>query len=439
MNFNELLENYKKKRVNIGIVGIGYVGLKLLIQFANAKFNVIGFDQDYTKIKILKKGRSPISYIKNSEIKKNKRFISFKNTLNEIRKCHAIILCLPTPLKRQNPDLSHILETIKNIKKYLQKYQMLILESTTYPGTTEEKIKPLLDKKFEIGKNFFIGYSPERENPGDKKYKFKSIPKVCAGYSKKCKILCSYLYSAIVNKVVLAKTIKEAEFTKLIENIYRSVNISMVNEMKMISHKMGIDIDNVLNLANSKPFGFKKFEPGPGIGGHCIPIDPYYLHWKAKKLGIDAKFIKLAGITNENTTKWIAQNLIKIIKKEKFTPKKTKLLILGLAYKKNIEDTRESSSTKIINKLKNKLKKIDISEPFLFNNLIKTSDDSNSKFMKKNNIKNIKLNKKNIQKYDIILIITDHDIFDYKLIKKYSKVLIDTRNRVVRKNRFYKL
>ncbi len=437
MTFNKLIEKYKKKRITVGIIGIGYVGLKLLMQFANKKVNVIGFDQDTNKLNLLKKNLSPISYIKNSEIKKIKHSTSYENDYSKINKCDVIILCLPTPLKNKKPDLSHIIISMNKIKKFLKKNQLLILESTTYPGTTEEKIIPFLNKKFLLGVNFFLGYSPERENPGDKRFSFNKIPKICSGHTSKCIKLCLTLYKTIVHKVVPAKSIKEAEFAKLIENIYRSVNISMVNEMKMISHKIDIDINNVLDLANTKPFGFTKFEPGPGIGGHCIPIDPYYLYWKARQSNIDAKFIKLAGETNENTTNWVIKNFLKILKKEKLILKKTKLLILGLSYKKNIEDTRESASKKIIKRLSGKLKKIDISEPYLKNKGSQTSEEHD--FLNKFNIKNIKLSKITIKKYDVVFILSDHDSFNYNLIKKEANILIDTRNRIERKNKFYKL
>ena len=437
MTFNKLIKKYKKKEIKVGIVGIGYVGLKLLLQFGSNNVHVIGFDKDAKKINLLRKNISPISYIKNSEIKKIKNFTNYEVDYSKLNECDAIILCLPTPLKNKKPDLSHIIITMKKITKFFKKNQLLILESTTYPGTTEEKIKPYLDKKFKIGKNFFLGYSPERENPGDKSFSFKKIPKICSGYSTNCIKLCLILYQIIVHKTVAAKNIKEAEFSKVIENIYRSVNISMVNEMKMISHKINIDINNVLNLASTKPFGFTKFEPGPGIGGHCIPIDPYYLYWKAKQSNIDAKFIKLAGQTNESTTKWVIANFFKILKKEKKSLKKTKLLILGLSYKKNIEDTRESASIKIIKNLSGKLNKIDISEPYIRNNDDLNFEDNN--FLRKYKINNISLTKFTIKKYDVVLILSDHDCFNYNLIKKESKILIDTRNRIERKKKFYKL
>ncbi len=435
--FNKLIEKYKKKKFQVGIIGIGYVGLNLLLQFSKKKIKVIGFDQDKKKLHLLKNNISPISYIKNSQIRSKRKFVNFETDYSKISNCDVIILCLPTPLKNKKPDLSHIIKSMKKITRYFKKNQFLVLESTTYPGTTEEKIKPFIDKKFKIGKNFFLGYSPERENPGDKSFSFRNVPKICSGYTFRCTKLCLSLYSSIVKKVIPSKTIKEAEFAKLIENIYRSVNISMVNEMKMVSHKINIDIHNVLNLANTKPFGFTKFEPGPGIGGHCIPIDPYYLYWKAKQFNIDAKFIKLAGITNENTTKWVIDNFIKILKKEKLRLNQTKLLILGLSYKKNIEDTRESASIKIIKKLNNKLNLIDISEPYLKSNNNLLSE--NHKFLKKYKINNIHLSKSKIKKYDVVMILSDHDKFNYNLIKKESKILIDTRNRVFRDNKFYKL
>lgn len=432
MKFNTLLENYKKKKITIGILGIGYVGLKLLIQFANKKFQIIGFDRDLRKINLLKKNFSPISYIDSSEIKKIKNFTSYESNFFKVKECNVIILCLPTPLKNKKPDLSHILKSINKIKKYLKEYQLIVLESTTYPGTTEEKIKPILDKTFSVGKNFFLGYSPERENPGDNKFKFKKIPKICSGYSNNCIKLSTILYKHIVDKVVPAKNIKEAEFAKLMENIYRSVNISMVNEMKMISHKMDINFNNVLNLASTKPFGFKKFVPGPGVGGHCIPIDPYYLSWKAKQHNISAKFIKLAGKINEETTEWIYKKVLEIIKFYKIKNNFFNILIIGLAYKKNIEDTRESAAIKLYQKFYKKNLKIDYFDPYVKSEKIKLA-----KIHKK--IISIKLNKEKIKKYDIVILVTDHDNLDYNLIKNHSKILIDTRNRVFRKKNFFSL
>ena len=341
-----------------------------------------------------------------------------------------IIICLPTPIKKNTkPDLSAIETIIKKIEKYLKKGQLIILESTTYPGTTREIIGKKLSR-FKIGENIFLAYSPERENPGGK-VPFNKITKVSSGFSNRCSVLSKLIYKKIVKNVVAASSLEEAEMTKLLENIYRSVNIGLVNELKMISKEMGIDINKVIKLASTKPFGFKPFFPGPGIGGHCIPIDPYYLYWRAKKFGQEAKFIKLAGDINIETTDWTIRNIVKILNKSK-SRKRKKILILGIAYKKNIEDVRESAAIKIINNLRKKNFLVDFSDPH-----INFKDKDLQKIIGKSEF--IKITKKNLTNYDCVILVTDHDDFDYKLITKYSNILIDTRNRLNRKQNFYNL
>ena len=407
------------------------MGLKLLIEFSKSKVNTIGIDQDKEKINNLRKSKSTISYIKNKELINIKKFTNFENKLKYVKSCDVIILCLPTPIKKKLPDISEIKKTMKNIKDFLKKDQILILESTTYPGTTDEIIKPFIKKNMVIGKDFYLCYSPERENPGSK-IKFKNIPKICSGYSKNCLELCKTLYSIIVNRVVSANNIREVELTKLVENIYRSVNIGLVNELKMISSEMKINFMNVLNLASTKPFGFEKFVPGPGVGGHCIPIDPYYLSWKAKKFKANAKFIELAGRINEETTNWIYKKIIKIIKTNQIELNFCKILIIGIAYKKNIEDTRESAAIKLIQKFSNKNVKVDFYDPYKKSEYIFIKN-------KKKLFKSINFSIQEINKYDVVILLTDHDNLKYNIIKKYSKILIDTRNKLKRKNLFYTL
>ena len=344
---NQIIKKLIKKNTTIGIIGLGYVGLPLAILFAKKNFKVIGFDIDTKRINKIKKKISYIERISSKNIallsKKNNCFSNFKN----IKHYDILIICVPTPLTKANkPDLSYIRKTITLIKNELKYGQTIILESTSYPGTTEEEIINKLDKKFIVGKNIFIGFSSERINPGVNENNLQTIPKVVSGYSKNCLEIVSKIYSKVFDKVVKTKNLQIAEFSKLLENIYRAVNIGFINEMKLVADKMGIDIFEILKIASTKPYGFRRFNPGPGIGGHCIPIDPHYLYWKAKKVGISANFIKLSAETNSKVINFIHSKIFKIIKKKKI--KNAKILILGLAYKKNMDDIRESASLKII-------------------------------------------------------------------------------------------
>lgn len=413
MNFYSALSNkIVKKTAKIGIVGLGYVGLPLALQFAKKKFQVIGFDIDKSKIYSLKKGKSYINHIPSKLIKYYKNKINFENNFQKIAKIDVIILCLPTPLtKKFKPDLSYIRKTLQVIKRYLFKGQIIILESSTYPGSTKELLTPFL-KKFFIGKNFFLGYSPEREDPNNKKFNLENIPKICSGYTQNCSRITKILYSKIVKRVIGVSNLETAEFVKLYENIYRSVNIGLVNELKMVSNKLNLNIYEIIEAAKTKPFGFQAFYPGPGVGGHCIPIDPYYLSWVANKKKIKTNLIFHAGKINSNMPRWI---LSETFKKRKIT----KVLIIGVAYKKDLDDTRESPSIDFIKILKNKKIKVDIHDPNI--KLLK-SRKLNSVYISK------KLNQKMIKSYDCVIITTDHTNIDYKLIKKNAKFIVDTKN-----------
>ena len=418
---NQIIKKLIKKNTTIGIIGLGYVGLPLAILFAKKNFKVIGFDTDTKKINKIKKKISYIERISSKNIallsKNNNCFSNFKN----IKHCDILIICVPTPLTKTNkPDLSYIRKTIILIKSKLKYGQTIILESTSYPGTTEEEIINKLDKKFIVGKNIFVGFSPERINPGVNENNLQTIPKVVSGYSKNCLEIVSKIYSKIFDKVVKTKNLQIAEFSKLLENIYRAVNIGFINEMKFVADKMGIDIFEILKIANTKPYGFRRFNPGPGIGGHCIPIDPHYLYWKAKKFGISANFIKLSAETNSKVINFIQSKIFKIIKKKKI--KNVKILILGLAYKKNMDDIRESASLKIIEKLyKSRLNNISYFDPHVKDQIF------HKNFKNLKSIKRISSSK--IKKFDIVVLMTDHDVFDYKMLLKYSKIIIDCRGR----------
>ena len=416
-NFQNLKNKIRNKDSKILIIGLGYVGLKLFLQFRKKNFFVNGFDSDIKKINILKKNKSPISYIKDRDIKKNLHPNMLIKNEKSVKNFDIIILCLPTPLTKKNtPDLTSIKKCLVKIQKYLKEGQFLILESTTFPGTTNEIIGSFIENKnFNIGSNFFVGYSPERDDPGSN-FKFEEITKVCSGLTNKCKTLCDYLYSKIVKKTIKAKSPDYAEFSKLYENIYRSINIGFVNEMKIISNKMGYDIYEIIKLASTKPYGFKTFLPGPGIGGHCIPVDPYYLSWKANKFGIKTKFIELAGKINIETTNWIFKKISNKINK------KSKILLFGIAYKKNINDSRESAGIKILGKFLKNGYLIDYTDKY-----IPWVDININKIKKKIYSINNYLN--NLNKYDCIILCADHDYFNYKKLYNSNKLIFDTRGR----------
>lgn len=409
-----------------GIIGLGYVGLPRALQFCKKGINVCGLDIDEEKINQLNNGKSYLTNIKSMDIKKyinNKKFFP-TNNFSYISELDNIIICLPTPLNKKNkPDLSYIKNTLKKISKYLKSNQMICLESTSYPGTTFEVFVKPLSKKFDIGKNFFISFSPERNDPG-LKIDIDTIPKILSGYSKKCLFKSTQLYKKIFKKLVIVESLEIAEMTKIYENVFRAVNIGFVNEMKKICNKMNIDINKVIDAAKSKPFGFMPFYPGPGLGGHCIPIDPFYLSWKANKLGIQTKFIEISGKINQSMPKWIVNKIhyFYFKNKKKLNFKNKKILILGISYKKNINDMRESPALELINILLKHNARVEFYDPF-FKNIPITRKYDFSK------IKNTKITNNNLKKFDGVILVTDHDNINYKKIINYSKVIFDTRNK----------
>tara|TARA_B110000027_G_scaffold123676_1_gene139636 strand:- start:1733 stop:3025 length:1293 start_codon:yes stop_codon:yes gene_type:complete len=418
MTIKNTLLKIKNKKVKVGIIGMGYVGLPLAKSFVEKNIDTYGFDIDQKKITNLRKSISYINYFAHKEIKRmNKKKFTPTVDFSLISKMDLIILCLPTPIKKnKSPDMSYILSSLKTILPFLKENQVLSLESTTYPGTCEEVILPLLNKKFNVGKNFYLVYSPEREDPGNKKYSLLKIPKVLGGLTKNCKLLGEKFYSLLGIKLIIVNDLKTAEFTKLLENIYRSVNIGLINEMKNICSKMGINIFNAIEAAGTKPFGFQKFYPGPGYGGHCIPIDPFLLAWKAKKSGADAKFIRLSGTINERMPIKISKKIISYCQRKN----EKNILIIGMAYKKNVDDLRESPSLRIMDILEKNNLKINYHDPYI-KELPKTRKFKIRK-------KSITLTKKILNKC-IVLIVTDHDNIDYNFIKKNSKYIFDCRGR----------
>ena len=419
--FKHLNSLISKKKAVIGVIGLGYVGLPLSILFVNKGFKICGFDIDKAKIKKIFSNISYIDRIQNKFIKKLNYSGKFSHNFKNISLCDVIVICVPTPLKNNNPYTNYIKNTYKYIEKFLKPGQVIILESTSYPGTTNELIVKKIEKEFKIGKNFFVGFSSERINPGFNENSIHKVPKVVSGQTKECLKIINNFYSNFFSTIVRCKSIEIAEFSKLLENIYRAVNISFINEMKLVAQRFNLDIFDIIKVAATKPFGFKRFDPGPGTGGHCIPIDPKYLYYKSSKLGFKPKFIELAGETNIKVLKNIASLTFKNLRERKISNNKAKILILGIAYKKNIDDLRESAALNLINILKKKIKNIDFSDPYI-KSFIKTRTSKIDK-------KSIKISAKILKKYDLTILMTDHDNFDYKVIYKNSNFIIDTRGK----------
>ena len=349
----------------------------------------------------------------------------FKATLDfsKIAEVDVIIICVPTPLGIHNePDLSYIHSTLENIKPHYKENQLLILESTTYPGTTEEEIVPVIENAgFSIGENFFIGYSPEREDPGNKNFTTQTIPKIVSGVTENCLGLTKTLYDQIVDQTVPVSSTRVAEMTKILENIHRAVNIGLVNELKMVTDKMDIDIYEVINAAATKPFGFTPYYPGPGLGGHCIPIDPFYLSWKAKEIGMNARFIELAGEINTAMPNYVVQKVAEALNSVGKAINGSKILLLGLAYKKNVDDLRESPSLELMDNLIKKGAKVEYSDPY-FEAIPHTRKHQFE-------LRSKKIDSDLLQSVDLVILATDHDKFNYELIEKESPIIIDTRGK----------
>jgi UDP-N-acetyl-D-glucosamine dehydrogenase len=419
-----LLRKIIEKSASVGIIGLGYVGLPLVKEFHRVGFNVTGFDIDLQKVEMLNNGKSYIRHIPSESIKNltgDGRFNATTDFTN-LKDMDCIIICVPTPLnKNREPDLSFVFDTTRSVAEHLRKGQLIILESTTYPGTTDEDMKKILEETgLKAGKDFYLAYSPEREDPANKDFTTYKIPKVVGGYTRNCLKVAKALYDSFVIRTVPVSSTKVAEATKLLENIYRSVNIALVNEMKMLFDRMGIDVWEVIDASKTKPFGFQAFYPGPGLGGHCIPIDPFYLTWKAREYGFPTRFIELAGEINTSMPQYVISKVADALNKEGKCIKDSKILILGLSYKKDVDDVRESPSLELIELLRDKGAKVDYNDPY-----VPKTHKMRYYDLK---ISSVPLTEKNLKKYDCVVISTDHSSYDYGFIAKNSRLVVDTRN-----------
>lgn len=421
---NDLIARIVRKEVLVGVIGLGYVGLPLVLRFCEVGYKVLGFDVDSQKVAALKKGRSYIKSISGSLISKHlrKKNLEVTDQFTRLKEPDCILICVPTPLtEKKEPDLQYIDKTTDSIRSCLRRGQLIILESTTYPGTTEELLLPKLESTgLKVGRDFFLGYSPEREDPGNKGFTTSRIPKVVSGVTLSCKRASTALYGRAIEKVVPVSSPRVAELTKLLENIYRSVNIALVNELKMLSDRMDIDIWEVIEAASTKPFGFTPFYPGPGMGGHCIPIDPYYLSWKAQEYDFTTRFILLAGEINVHVPHYVVSKIQDALNQRGKSLKGADILILGVAYKKDVDDARESPALAIMDLLQKKGATLLYHDPFI---------PVLPRFRKYAfKLKSAPLTRSLLRRVDAAVVVTDHSRVNYAWVLEHTPLLVDTRN-----------
>lgn len=420
----DLLAKIEDKTVVVGVLGLGYVGLPLAREFALAGVQVVGFDIDRAKVKKLNSGQTILKTVPAEQVKAIVSSGRFHATadMSYIRKVDAVLICVPTPLtKNREPDMQYVENSCKTIAQYLQKGQLISLESTTYPGTTRELMLPILETSgLKAGKDFYLAYSPEREDPGNKKYTTRTIPKVVGGFTPTCRKVAEKLYRLAIETLVPVSSLEAAEAAKILENTYRCINIAMVNELKMLFDRMGIDVWEVIRAASTKPFGFQPFYPGPGLGGHCIPIDPFYLTWKARQYHMTTRFIELAGEINTDMPHYVIHKVMEALNNQKKSLNGSKVLVLGLAYKPDIDDVRESPSLELIELLKARGAKVDYNDPY-----VPQTHKMREYDLK---MKSVPLSPARIRQYDCILISTHHSCYDYQMIVDNAQLVVDTRN-----------
>ncbi|MCL0030312.1 nucleotide sugar dehydrogenase [Thermodesulfovibrionales bacterium] len=421
---NKLISKIKSKDAQIGIIGLGYVGLPLVKRFCEEGFRVIGFDTDPKKVEQLNKGKSYIKHIPSSVLSSFMPLFSATTDMERLALVDGIIICVPTPLTdKREPDMQYVENTAQAIATTLRPGQIISLESTTYPETTRKVLLPIFESKgMKAGRDFYLVYSSEREDPGNSYYNIKSVPKVVSGITEECLKMGACLYSFIVDEIIPVSSAEVAEASKLLENIYRAVNIALVNELKVLFDRMGIDIWEVIEAAKTKPFGFQAFYPGPGLGGHCIPIDPFYLTWKAKEYDFTTRFIELAGEINTNMPYWVVQKVADALNEREKSIKGSRILILGAAYKKDVDDMRESPALKLIKLLLDKGASVEYNDPYI----PKLTRTRHYQF----SLSSVDLDELTIKGYDCIIVATDHSCYDYNFLLKHASLIIDTRNAI---------
>ena len=424
MNFKTKIEN---REAQIGVIGLGYVGLPLAMEFVRAGFHVTGIDVDQEKVKKLNRGENYIQDVEDVSVANAVAInqLSATSDFSVIQNLDAISICVPTPLNKQkNPDISHINSVMKNMKDFIHHNMLIVLESTSYPGTTRELVLPKLESKgLRVGYEFYLCFSPERVDPGNKKYKTANTPKVLGGITPNCVVMGELLYKTIVDEVVMVSSPESAEMVKLLENTFRAVNIGLANEVAIMCEKLGVDVWEVIDAAATKPFGFMKFTPGPGLGGHCIPIDPHYLSWKLKALDYNARFIQLAGEINTAMPLHVVGLVQEGLNQQRKSIRGSQILVIGVAYKKNVDDVRESPALDVMKLLENDGAELSFYDPYVSFVKLNGNGINGHKSLTEENLKNS----------DAVIIMTDHDQIDFQFIEENSDLIIDSRN-VIKKD-----
>ncbi|MDX1814987.1 MAG: nucleotide sugar dehydrogenase [Thermodesulfobacteriota bacterium] len=424
---DDLLARLKRKDFTAAVIGLGYVGLPLAIEYADAGIRVIGIDSDGAKIRAIRSGNSYVDDVPSESIRGavQNGLVRTTSDYSALAEADTVNICVPTPLRKtKDPDLSYVVTAAEQVAKYIHRDMLIVLESTTYPGTTDELLVPMFEERgFTVGKDIFLAFSPERVDPGNPQYGTKNIPKVVGGATPQCTKMAAALYTGVMERVHPVSTATVAEMVKLLENTFRSVNIGLVNEIALMCSRMGIDVWEVIDAAKTKPFGFMPFYPGPGIGGHCIPLDPFYLSWKAKQFGFEARFIELAGVINGQMPHFVEGKIIDALNRFKKSVNGAKVLVLGVAYKKDISDVRESPAIDILQLLSKKGAKLSYCDPH-----VPVLDEHGMR------MKAETFSAATLKKADCVVIVTDHSDFDYRLVARESKVIVDARNALKGRN-----
>ncbi|HOE12115.1 MAG TPA: nucleotide sugar dehydrogenase [bacterium] len=423
-NAKELIERFENGTAGVGVIGMGYVGLPLAMLMVKAGYRTLGFDVDWEKVDRLNRGESYIHHFPAERIQEARKDGKFQATTDyaRLKEVDAIIICVPTPLNEyREPDLSYVEATGQSVGEHLRRGQIVILESTTYPGTTEELLLARLSESgLRVGQDFFLVYSPEREDPGNAHYNTRTIPKVLGGITRQCLAVGEAFYGRVFEKIVPVSSTAAAEMTKLLENIYRAVNIALVNELKILADRMGLDIWEVIEAASSKPFGYHAFYPGPGWGGHCIPIDPFYLTWKARQFGFATRFIELAGEVNTGMPRFVVGKIVKALALRGISIAGAQILVLGMAYKRDVDDPRESPAIKVVELLREWHIDVSYHDPYIPHFPTGRHGDLG--------LSSVPLTPERLAEADAVLILTDHSCIDYQEVVRHAKLVIDTRN-----------